>query len=167
MRETIYVGTLVLAFEDWWLSPPPHSRGTLPGPSSQKVGGGGARWRGRGRAVSPDCASVGKLRSLAKKVVRVGMCGEVQVDDLVCCCCRCVRKQDRGCYEVHSNTVVLDRHTPGRHLLREHLQLDHVHAAAGRQDTRTSRRVGTRARRSSRPTAGRSCAPTSIGDEPA
>jgi hypothetical protein len=23
MRETIYVGTLVLAFEDWWLSPPP------------------------------------------------------------------------------------------------------------------------------------------------
>jgi len=118
------VGTLVLAFEDWWLSPPPHSRGTLPGPSSQKVGGGGARWRGRGRAVSPDCASVGKLRWLAKKVVRVGMCGEVQVDDLVCCCCRCVRKQDRGGHEVHSNTVVLDRHTPGRHLLREHLQLD-------------------------------------------
>jgi hypothetical protein len=39
---------------------------------------------------------VGKLRWLAKKVVRVGMCGEVQVDDLVCCCCRCVRKQDRG-----------------------------------------------------------------------
>jgi hypothetical protein len=67
---------------------------------------------------------VGKLRGQAKKVVRVGMCGEVQVDDLVCCCCRCVRKQDRGCHEVHSNTVVLDRHTPGRHLLREHLQLD-------------------------------------------
>lgn len=118
------MGTLVLAFEDWWLSPPPHSRGTLPGPSGRKVGWSGARWRGRGRAVSPDCASVGKLRGQAKKVVRVGMCGEVQVDDLVCCCCRCVRKQDRGCHEVHSNTVVLDRHTPGRHLLREHLQLD-------------------------------------------
>ena len=67
----------------------------------------------------------------------------------------------------YNNTVVLDRHTPGRHLLREHLQLDHVHAPAGRQDTRTSRRVGTHARRSSQPTAGRSCAPTSIGDEPA
>ena len=75
------MGTLVLAFEDWWLSPPPHSRGTLPGPSGQKVGGGGARWRGRGRAVSPDCASVGKLRGQAKKVVRVGMCGEVQMVD--------------------------------------------------------------------------------------
>jgi hypothetical protein len=43
---------------------------------------------------------VGKLRGQAKKVVRVGMCGEVQVDDLVCCCCRCVRKQDRGGHEV-------------------------------------------------------------------
>jgi hypothetical protein len=131
---------------------------------------GGMGWREVARPRTRCLSRLrlgGKLRGQAKKVVRVGMCGEVQVDDLVCCCCRCVRKQDRGGHEVHSNTVVLDRHTPGRHLLREHLQLDHVHAPAGRQDTRTSRRVGTHARRSSQPTAGRSCAPTSIGDEPA
>jgi hypothetical protein len=87
--ETIYVSTLVFVFEDWWLSPPQTPAGLSLCIAVDRWREEEARGRGCGRAVSPDCASVERLRGWAKKVPRVVLWDEVQMaDDLRCedCC---------------------------------------------------------------------------------
>jgi hypothetical protein len=60
MRETIYVGTLVLAFEDWWLSPPPTPAELYPDRAVERWDGvarGGAAADALSLQIAPRWAS--------------------------------------------------------------------------------------------------------------
>ena len=74
--------------------------------------------------------------SEAKKVVRVGLCGELQLGGLVCSFGCCARKQDRKGDQVQECRVLLTAHARHLHLLHEHLQLDLLRLLAAGQGTR-------------------------------
>ena len=71
--------------------------------------------------------------SEAKKVVRVGLCGELQLGGLVCSFGCCARKQDRKGDQVQECRVLLTAHARHLHLLHEHLQLDLLRLLAAGQ----------------------------------
>ena len=92
-------------------------------------------WLGEGRGAGSLTTS-SLVMSEAKKVVRVGLCGEPQLGGLVCSFGCCARKQDRKGDQVQECRVLLTAHARHLHLLHEHLQLDLLRLLAAGQGTR-------------------------------
>ena len=92
-------------------------------------------WLGEGRGAGSLTTS-SLVMSEAKKVVRVGLCGELQLGGLVCSFGCCARKQDRKGDQVQECRVLLTAHARHLHLLHEHLQLDLLRLLAAGQGTR-------------------------------
>ena len=92
-------------------------------------------WLGKGRGAGSLTTS-SLVMSEAKKVVRVGLCGELQLGGLVCSFGCCARKQDRKGDQVQECRVILTAHARHLHLLHEHLQLDLLRLLAAGQGTR-------------------------------
>ena len=92
-------------------------------------------WLGKGRGAGSLTTS-SLVMSEAKKVVRVGLCGELQLGGLVCSFGCCARKQDRKGDQVQECRVILTAHARHLHLLHEHLQLDLLRLLGAGQGTR-------------------------------